>query len=747
MNIETGKMVTYEGMLKGGPTNIRRIAFDDQNRLYATEYMGTKGVRWDFTKPEGEQLEYYHMSQGDSICQVGDWMVFGNYTGATIYQMDLKKPIFRLYDKNNPEMNPVIVGSLGQEQDRPTVMKEADGKIIIGSIPDYNDVGGALTVYDPETKKSQVYRNLIPDQSVTGLCYEDGIVYGSSSVGCGLDADPTKEQAEVFRFDMSTGNLISHKVPNLSGFTKPVGGIGDVNIGPDGLLWAATTGMVFAMNKDTLEVVKQIPLTNEAQPNSYKQYWWPKSVLFGKYGHLYVSDGGRLRIIDPLTGESRLTDAECGTCFVMDDQDQIYFYSGSEVKKTALTYRADAQNATEIKVSGQDELEIPAGSATNQTLLSAAVKDRFGNLLESAVQWRLKEAYPGVSVSEGTVQVSREAQAGEITVVAAAGRVSAEHKITLKKPEISVSIEAVSAISIPTGSTPKQVTLKATVKDRDGNRIDAPVTWDLLEGYAGVSLEKNVLKVSRSAAAGTVVVRAKAEDAEASLSVELQKKSSGSGGGGGGGGGGSVRPSTSPAPTATPKPEETQKPADPPVSFADLEASHWAYNSVQELVKKGIVKGYEDGSFHPDDSITREEFVKVIVEAFSMQPETGELPFRDVRKDDWSYPYLCTAVKNGLIQGVSAEAFGYGQNVTREDAAVILERTLEGQRITLPEENEKIRFGDEAEMADYAKGAVEKMQRAGILNGLPGGRFAPKQQAARAEVCAMVGKLLEKMKE
>ena len=42
MHLETGKMVTNEGMLKGGPTNIRRIAFDDQNRLYATEYMGTK---------------------------------------------------------------------------------------------------------------------------------------------------------------------------------------------------------------------------------------------------------------------------------------------------------------------------------------------------------------------------------------------------------------------------------------------------------------------------------------------------------------------------------------------------------------------------------------------------------------------------------------------------------------------------------------------------------------------------------
>lgn len=1022
MNFEKGKTVTYEGMLHGSPAAIRRITFDDQNRLYATEYMGTKGARWDFTKPEAEQLQYYHMAQGDSICQVGDQMIFGNYTGATLYQMDLNKPIYEQYNKNDPNMNPIIVGSIGEDQDRPTVMKEANGKAIIGSIPDYDQVGGALTIYDPNTKQSKVYRNLIAEQSITGLCYEDGIVYGSSSVACGLDTNPTKQYAEVFRFDMNTGKLLSHRVPNLSGFSKPVGGIGDVAIGPDGLLWAATTGMVFAMNKDTLEVVKQIKLTNESQPSSYKQYWWPKSVLFGKYGHLYVSDGGKLRIIDPLTGESRLTDVECGTCFVMDKEEQIYFYSGAEVKKAALSYRINEKIAAQINISGQNSIKIPVGNTPSQAVLTTVVKDRFGNPMESAVQWKLKENYPGVSVSDGTVQVSREAQDGEITVVAAAGGVSAEHKImlqstalnisitgeknvvipagglnqeivlqavvregsqtvtdcdvnwslktsveeisvkdgvvsvspkaaagnitvtaeaegfiaehtiTLQKPEflitmtsdaaveipynktvrqlpltaevkdtsgqtvqtevswklkqpakgvniqenrlevaqegveglvivtaavgnasadfsvslqepvlmlsitgekettipynktvkqvilipevtdstgqkveaevvwalkeiykgvslngnvlqitkeaesgeitvvgtarkasaeykinlkklvLSISISAVSSITIPTGGTPKQVTLNAEVKDQAGNRIDAPVTWSLLEGYPGVFLEGNQLKISRSASAGTIVILAEAGGAEAQHSIELKENTSGSGssGGSGGGGGGSrptATPTPTPLPTETPEPTQPQKPTARPDSFTDLDEDHWAYEPIYGLVEKGIIKGYEDGSFRPDNSIKREEFVKVIVEAFSMDPEMGELPFTDVRKDDWSYPYLCAAVKSGMIQGVSPKEFGYGQDVTREDAAVILERILQISGMELPAENEKISFSDENDIADYAKEAVEKMQTAGILNGLPDGSFAPKQQAARAEICAMVAKLLEKTSE
>lgn len=1012
MNFEKGKMVTYEGMLPGSPIEVRRIAFDDRNRLYATEYMGTKGVRWDFTKPEGQQLEFYHMAQGDSICQVGNRMIFGNYTGATIYQMEMDKPLYAQHDKNNPDMNPIIVGSIGEEQDRPTVMKEADGKAIIGSIPDYKYVGGALTIYDPDTKQSKVYRNLIPDQSITGLCYENGIIYGSSSVACGLDANPTKQYAEIFRFDMNTGTLLSHKAPNLSGFSAPVGGIGDVAIGPDGLLWAATTGTVFAMNKDTLEVVKQIKLTNESQPSSYKQYWWPKSVLFGKYGHLYVSDGGKLRIIDPLTGKSKLTNAGCGTCFVLDSEDQIYYYSGTKVMKTALSYNISEKTAAQISVSGQSSMKIPVGSTPNQTVLTAIVKDRFGNPIQSAVQWKLKENYAGVSVSDGTVQVSREAQNGEITVVASAGSVSSEHKIilqssvlsisiagdkqamipagglnreivlqaivkdgtqtitgcdvnwslktapagvsvkdgivsvppgtvagdvtvtaevegfsaehtiALQKPEFSIimtsetaveipynktakqlpltaevkdnaeqtvqtavswqlkqplkgvsvsensltitqeaaegqtvvtalagnasadfpvflqepelqisvagetevkipcdktvrqilltsevtdrtgqkveadvvwslkefykgvtindgalqitmdagdgevtvigsvrkastewavrlkkmkltiSIDDIPEIKIPTGSTSKQVTLNATVRDQDGSKVDTAVQWSLLEGYSGVSLEENQLKITRSASEGTIVILAEAGDVQTQCYVKLGKSTSGTGGGGGGGGGGSISPI--PTPTATPKPSEPQNPPESSDSFTDLDRNHWAYDRICELVEKGIVKGYEDGSFRPDNSIKREEFVKVMVEAFSMEPEKGTLPFSDVSEDDWSYPYLCTAVKNGLIQGVSPEEFGYGQNVTREDAAVILDRVLQNSDWELPAENEKTVFSDGDEIADYAKQAVEKMQKAGILNGLPDGSFAPKQQAARAEICAMVGKLLEK---
>ena len=221
-------------------------------------------------------------------------------------------------------------------------------------------------------------------------------------------------------------------------------------------------------------------------------------------------------------------------------------------------------------------------------------------------------------------------------------------------------------------------------------------------------------------------------------------------GGSGGGGGGSrptATPTPTPLPTETPEPTQPQKPTARPDSFTDLDEDHWAYEPIYGLVEKGIIKGYEDGSFRPDNSIKREEFVKVIVEAFSMDPEMGELPFTDVRKDDWSYPYLCAAVKSGMIQGVSPKEFGYGQDVTREDAAVILERILQISGMELPAENEKISFSDENDIADYAKEAVEKMQTAGILNGLPDGSFAPKQQAARAEICAMVAKLLEKTSE
>ncbi|MBQ7039526.1 MAG: S-layer homology domain-containing protein [Clostridia bacterium] len=72
------------------------------------------------------------------------------------------------------------------------------------------------------------------------------------------------------------------------------------------------------------------------------------------------------------------------------------------------------------------------------------------------------------------------------------------------------------------------------------------------------------------------------------------------------------------------------------VSFNDIDASHWAYSSVMTLVNEGTVKGYEDGGFHPNGTVTRAEFVKMIGKGETVRTE----PYADVPADHWGYEYI-----------------------------------------------------------------------------------------------------------
>ncbi len=123
-----------------------------------------------------------------------------------------------------------------------------------------------------------------------------------------------------------------------------------------------------------------------------------------------------------------------------------------------------------------------------------------------------------------------------------------------------------------------------------------------------------------------------------------------------------------------------------PESFSDLSSSFWAYDSLQNAVKLGILKGYNDGTVKPDGSITRAEMVVILdrllnliqpVEDFDRLPQIPVgFYFRDVPVDLWSAPSIYRVELTGLISGVSEGMFAPGQQITRAEGAVILDRYL-----------------------------------------------------------------------
>lgn len=228
--------------------------------------------------------------------------------------------------------------------------------------------------------------------------------------------------------------------------------------------------------------------------------------------------------------------------------------------------------------------------------------------------------------------------------------------------------------------------------------------------------------------------------------------SSGGGGGAGGGigggtGGGSGSGVIGGGFAAGKTPDNTQNPQSG--SFGDCKESHWAYEYVEELKKDGIISGYSNGNFYPEKTVTREEFVKMIVLASGIYSEGAECDFADIKKDEWCYRYIASAGEKGIINGDESGNFGAGRNISREDVAVIAQRIIKafGSLGEIAEEGEdeanKIseEFSDGGEIYDYALESVGYLKNLGILNGFEDGSFKPKESLKRAEAAKIISML------
>ncbi len=201
---------------------------------------------------------------------------------------------------------------------------------------------------------------------------------------------------------------------------------------------------------------------------------------------------------------------------------------------------------------------------------------------------------------------------------------------------------------------------------------------------------------------------------------------------GGGGNGGTTKPTT---PTTPVDP----KPVTPAGAFTDIDSVEWAKESIEALAEMGVLNGKGDGTFAPNDKVTREEFIKIIVAAFGLTDDEAECDFADVSADNWSYPYIAAAAKLGIVSG-DGDNFNPTSGISRQDMAVIIYRVFEhlGAEVS----GDSITFDDNAEIAGYAKDAVEALTATGIINGMGDGTFSPNGTVTRAQAAKVVYGLL-----
>ncbi len=215
---------------------------------------------------------------------------------------------------------------------------------------------------------------------------------------------------------------------------------------------------------------------------------------------------------------------------------------------------------------------------------------------------------------------------------------------------------------------------------------------------------------------------------------------SSSGGNRGGGSGGSIG-GTKTYPTVVPDTDNKDIELNYYV-FDDLDGVEWAREPICKLAEMGVLRGKEYRLFYPNDNITREEFVKMLTVAYKLNIENKTDKFTDVNADDWFMPYVAAALENGIVNGVSDDMFGTGQNITRQDLAVMAYNAACKAGMDFGESTDVQSFNDDDNISDYAKTAVYALKSQDIVNGIDGKNFAPQDTATRAEAAKILYALI-----
>lgn len=173
--------------------------------------------------------------------------------------------------------------------------------------------------------------------------------------------------------------------------------------------------------------------------------------------------------------------------------------------------------------------------------------------------------------------------------------------------------------------------------------------------------------------------------------------------------------------------------------FTDISKSYWGTEFILNLTKKGIINGYADGTFLPENNITRAEYVKMMVEAFDIEKSNdAAMTFNDVASDDWFYEYVKAAYAAEIIKGVSDTRFGASEPISRQDMSQITYNVLRYFNVELTSDDTYAEFADSDLIADYSKQAVSAMRSAGIISGFSDGSFRPGDKATRAQAAKII---------
>lgn len=288
-NLETGHGDVVASQAEGAPVTIMSLAPGGDGQVYVGAYL-SPGVMASIDPGTNTVTQLDGPEQADSITAHDDLTVIGTYPNAEFYTAEADET----WEWGTNPRHVLTLGRDATGQDRPRHMTSAGDVVAAGTIPNYGELGGALTLFDPVTGESETHRDVVEDQSVTDLAYADGVVYGGTSIHGGLDSTPTQETAEIFAWDVQDGLLSSSAVPGAEV-------VHSIEFDGEGRLWAMTdAGDLVEYDTVEHEITSVI---DSGIPHS--NIWGTAGALTHNPadGHMYGNAGGRLFEFDPAQGQ------------------------------------------------------------------------------------------------------------------------------------------------------------------------------------------------------------------------------------------------------------------------------------------------------------------------------------------------------------------------------------------------------------------------------------------------------------
>ena len=188
------------------------------------------------------------------------------------------------------------------------------------------------------------------------------------------------------------------------------------------------------------------------------------------------------------------------------------------------------------------------------------------------------------------------------------------------------------------------------------------------------------------------------------------------------------------------KPEEKE-------TFKDVKKNDWYYEAVEYVANKGLMNGTGNDEFTPDANTTRGMIVTILYR-LEGSPEVSMSTFTDVANTEYYAKAVAWAEKNGIVNGYGEGKFGPNDVITREQLAAIMYRysNYKKYNTSVGEDTNILSYNDISELSEYAVSSMQWACGAGLVNGIGDGKLAPKGNATRAQLATILMRYCESNK-